>query len=94
MPIPTSSRSGNSGGVPVGCSGGTICAGETHTSVVKVTFAKGASLEDPTGLVNSRPDGNVGRAIDFHEGDAIDNATLTDLLRAVVALNAAPRSVP
>ena len=66
---------------------GIICTGETYKSVVKTTFAKGASLEDPSGLFNSSLEGNVRRAIDFHEGDKIDEKALTALVRAAVALN-------
>ena len=66
---------------------GIICTGETYKTVVKMTFAKGASLEDPSGLFNSSLDGNVRRAIDFHEGDRIDEEALKALIRAAVALN-------
>ena len=64
-----------------------ICTGETYKETVKMTFAKGASLEDPTGLFNASLEGNTRRAIDFHEGEEIDEAALKDLLRAAVALN-------
>lgn len=74
-------------GVPVWYHDGMICTGETHKSVVKMTFAKGASLEDPTGLFNSSLDGNTRRAIDFHEGDEVDEEALTALLRAAIKLN-------
>jgi hypothetical protein len=74
-------------GVPVWYHDGMICTGETYKSVVKVTFAKGASLEDPAGLFNSSLDGNTRRAIDFHEGDKIDEKALKALIRAAVALN-------
>src|SRR5438067_5476532 len=74
-------------GVPVWSCGGMICTGETYKSVVKVTFAKGASLKDPSGLFNSSLEGNVRRAIDFHEGDEIDEDTFKALIRAAVALN-------
>jgi hypothetical protein len=74
-------------GVPTWYHDGMICTGETYKSAVKVTFAKGASLDDPAGLFNSSLEGNVRRAIDFHEGDAIDEATFKDLIRAAVALN-------
>ena len=74
-------------GTPVFSHGGIVCTGETYKSVVKMTFAKGASLEDPTGLFNSSLDANVRRAIDIHEGDKIDEAALKDLIRAAVALN-------
>ncbi len=76
-------------GVPVWYCGGMICTGETYKTAVKMTFAKGAALDDPSGLFNSSLDGNVRRAIDFHESDDLDEAALTDLLRAAVALNAA-----
>ena len=74
-------------GVPVWYHDGMICTGETHKSVVKMTFAKGASLDDPTGLFNSSLDGNTRRAIDFHEGDKVDEKALKALLRAAVELN-------
>ena len=74
-------------GVPVWSHAGMICTGETYRSVVKTTFARGASLEDPSGLFNSSLDGNVRRAIDFHEGDRIDEEALKALIRAAVALN-------
>lgn len=74
-------------GVPVWYHGGMICTGETYKNAVKMTFAKGASLEDPSGLFNSSLEGNTRRAIDFHEGDEIDEETLKDLVRAAVALN-------
>jgi hypothetical protein len=74
-------------GVPVWYHAGMICTGETHKSVVKMTFAKGASLEDPSGLFNASLDGNTRRAIDLHEGDAIDEKALKALIRAAVALN-------
>ena len=64
-----------------------ICTGETYKSVVKMTFAKGASLEDPSGLFNSSLEGNTRRAIDFHEGEKIDEKALKALVRAAVALN-------
>ncbi len=66
---------------------GMICTGETYKNVVKMTFAKGASLEDPSGLFNSSLEGNTRRAIDFHEGDNIDEGALKALIRAAVALN-------
>jgi hypothetical protein len=75
-------------GVPVWYHDGMICTGETHKNVVKMTFAKGASLEDPAGLFNSSLDGNTRRAIDFHEGDKIDEKALKALIRAAVKLNA------
>ena len=74
-------------GTPVFSHGGIVCTGETYKSVVKVTFAKGAALPDPSGLFNSSLEGNVRRAIDIHEGDKIDEAALKDLIRAAVALN-------
>jgi hypothetical protein len=74
-------------GVPVWYHDGMICTGETHKSVVKLTFAKGASLHDPSGLFNSSLEGNVRRAIDLHEGDEIDDAAFKTLIRAAVALN-------
>jgi hypothetical protein len=74
-------------GVPVWEHAGIICTGETYKAVVKLTFAKGASLEDPSGLFNSSLEGNVRRAIDFHEGDKIDAKALVALIRAAVALN-------
>ena len=74
-------------GTPVFSYGGIVCTGETYKSVVKMTFAKGAALPDPSGLFNSSLDGNVRRAIDIHEGDKIDEAALKDLIRAAVALN-------
>jgi hypothetical protein len=69
-----------------------ICTGETYKSVVKMTFAKGASLEDPSGLFNSSLEGNTRRAIDFHEGDKIDEKALKALIRAAVALNTSARA--
>jgi len=77
-------------GVPVWYRDGMICTGETYKNAVKMTFAKGAALEDPSGLFNSSLDGNARRAIDFHEGDKIDEKALTSLIRAAIALNAAP----
>jgi hypothetical protein len=74
-------------GTPVFSHGGIICTGETYKNAVKLTFAKGASLEDPSGLFNSSLDGNVRRAIDIHEGEKINEAALKDLIRAAVALN-------
>jgi hypothetical protein len=75
-------------GVPVWSHHGLICTGETYKNVVKMTFAKGAALEDPTGLFNSSLDGNTRRAIDFREGEKIDGKALKALIRAAVALNA------
>src|ERR1017187_1849532 len=74
-------------GTPVFSHGGIVCTGETHKNVVKMTFAKGAALPDPSGLFNSSLDGNVRRAIDIHEGDKLDEAVLKDLIRAAVTLN-------
>jgi hypothetical protein len=74
-------------GVPVWSHAGMICTGETYKNVVKVTFAKGASLEDPSGLFNSSLEGNTRRAIDFHEGDKVEEKALKALIRAAVALN-------
>jgi hypothetical protein len=74
-------------GVPVWSHGGIICTGETYKTVVKLTFAKGAALEDPKGLFNSSLDGNTRRAIDIHEGDTVDERALKALVRAAVALN-------
>lgn len=79
-------------GVPVWSHDGIICTGETYKNAVKMTFAKGASLEDPAGLFNASLDGNTRRAIDFHEGDRIDDAALKALIRAAVALNTAARA--
>ena len=78
-------------GVPVWEHAGIICTGETYKSVVKMTFAKGASLKDPSGLFNSSLEGNTRRAIDFHEGDKIDEKALKALIRAAVALNTSKR---
>jgi hypothetical protein len=74
-------------GVPVWEHDGIICTGETYKSVVKLTFAKGAALKDPTGLFNSSLEGNVRRAIDFHEGDKINEKALKTLVRAAITLN-------
>ncbi|HEX2631754.1 MAG TPA: DUF1801 domain-containing protein [Bradyrhizobium sp.] len=74
-------------GVPVWSHDGLICTGETYKSVVKLTFAKGASLKDPSGLFNSSLEGNVRRAIDLHEGDELDANAFKTLIRAAVALN-------
>lgn len=78
-------------GVPVWSHDGIICTGETYKNVVKMTFAKGASLDDPSGLFNASLEGNTRRAIDFHEGDAIDANALKALIRAAVAANASKR---
>ena len=77
---------------PVWSHGGIVCTGETYKNVVKMTFAKGAALQDPSGLFNSSLDGNVRRAIDIHEGDKVDAAALKDLIRAAVALNLQSKS--
>ena len=79
-------------GVPVWEHDGIICTGETYKSVVKLTFAKGASLKDPSGLFNASLEGNTRRAIDFHEGDKIDEKALKALIRAAVALNISARA--
>jgi hypothetical protein len=71
--------------------GGIVCTGETYKSVVKVTFAKGASLKDPSGLFNSSLDGNVRRAIDIHEGEKLNEAAFKELIRAAAALNVLPK---
>ena len=79
-------------GVPVWEHDGIICTGETYKSAVKLTFAKGAALDDPSGLFNSSLEGNTRRAIDIHEGEKIDEKALQALIRAAVALNSAARS--
>ncbi|MFA1624760.1 DUF1801 domain-containing protein [Rhizobium mongolense] len=79
-------------GVPVWEHAGIICTGETYKNAVKLTFAKGASLEDPSGLFNSSLEGNTRRAIDFHEGDEIDEKALEALIRAAVALNTSQKA--
>jgi len=79
-------------GTPVWSHGGIVCTGETYKNVVKMTFAKGAELKDPTGLFNSSLDGNVRRAIDIREGDTLDEAALKDLIRAAVTLNLKDKS--
>ena len=79
-------------GVPVWSHAGMICTGETYKNVVKITFAKGASLEDPSGLFNSSLEGNTRRAIDFHEGDEINEKALKALIRAALALNTSSAS--
>ncbi len=84
-------------GTPIFSHGGIVCTGETYKSVVKMTFAKGAALKDPSGLFNSSLEGNVRRAIDIHESEKINEAALKDLIRAAVALNlkkATPESKP
>jgi len=86
--------SANKPGTPVFSHAGIVCTGETYKSVVKMTFAKGAALKDPSGLFNSSLEGNVRRAIDIHEGDKINEAALKDLIRAAVALNLEGKSKP
>src|SRR5262249_21873891 len=81
-------------GTPVWSHGGIVCTGETYKNAVKITFAKGAALKDPSGLFNSSLEGNVRRAIDIHEGDRVDEAALKDLIRAAVALNLKGKSKP
>jgi hypothetical protein len=81
-------------GTPVWSHGGIVCTGETYKNVVKMTFAKGAALTDPSGLFNSSLDGNVRRAIDIHEGDKLDEAALKDLICAAVALNLKGKGKP
>jgi hypothetical protein len=81
-------------GVPVFSHGGIVCTGETYKNAVKLTFARGASLKDPSGLFNSSLDGNVRRAIDIHEGEKINEAALKDLIRAAVALNLKGKTKP
>lgn len=78
-------------GTPVWSHDGQICTGETYKNAVKMTFAKGASLEDPSKLFNSSLDGNVRRAIDFHEGDEVNEEALGELIRAAIALNKSTR---
>lgn len=82
------------GGVPVWSHEGIICTGETYKDKVKMTFAKGASLPDPSGLFNSSLEGNTRRAIDIHEGDKINEKALKALIRAAVALNTSVRATP
>src|SRR5919197_1568157 len=84
----------NPAGVPVWSHDGMICSGETYKAAVKLTFAKGASLKDPSGLFNSSLDGNTRRAIDFHEGDAIDEDAFRELIRAAVSLNESSGRAP
>ena len=81
-------------GTPVWSHGGIVCTGETYKKVVKMTFAKGAALKDPSGLFNSSLDGNARRAIDIHEGDKLDEAALKDLIRVAVELNLMGKSKP
>ncbi len=79
-------------GTPVFSHAGIVCTGETYKSVVKMTFAKGALLKDPSGLFNSSLEGNIRRAIDIHEGEKVNEAALKDLIRAAVALNIEDKS--
>src|SRR6201993_1813007 len=81
-------------GTPVWSHGGIVCTGEEYKNVVKMTFARGAALKDPSGLLNSSLDGNVRRAIDIHEDDKVDEAALKDLIRAAVALNLEGKNRP
>jgi hypothetical protein len=81
-------------GTPIWSHAGIVCTGETYKKVVKMTFAKGAALKDPSGLFNSSLEGNVRRAIDIHEGDKLDEPALKDLIRAAVALNVESKSKP
>jgi hypothetical protein len=81
-------------GTPVWSHSGIVCTGETYKNVVKMTFAQGAALKDPSGLFNSSLEGNVRRAIDIHQGDNIDEAALKDLIRDAVALNLKRKSKP
>ncbi len=81
-------------GTPVFSQGGIVCTGETYKNAVKMTFAKGATLKDPSGLFNSSLEGNVRRAIDIHEGEKVDEAALKDLIRAAVALNLKGKDKP
>jgi hypothetical protein len=81
-------------GTPVFSHGGIVCTGETYKKVVKMTFAQGAALKDPSGLFNSSLDGNVRRAIDIHEGEKIDEGALKDLIRAAEALNLKGKNKP
>src|SRR5262249_34303392 len=81
-------------GTPVWSHGGIVCTGETYKDAVKMTFAKGAQLKDPSGLFNSSLGGNIRRAIDIHEGDKVDEAALKDLIRAAVALNLKGKAKP
>lgn len=81
-------------GTPVWSHGGIVCTGETYKNVVKMTFPKGAALQDPSGLFNASLDGNARRAIDFHEGDQVNEESLKDLIRAAVALYRKSNSQP
>ena len=84
----------SSPGTPVWSHGGIVCTGESYRKVVKMTFAKGASLKDPSRLFNSSLEGNVRRAIDIHEGETINEKALKDLIRAAVALNLKSKATP
>jgi hypothetical protein len=88
----TRKRSRNGSGEGFRSGRGILCTGETYKTAVKLTFAKGAALEDPSGLFNSSLEGNTRRAIDFHEGDRIDEEALKALIRAAVALNISARA--
>ena len=81
-------------GTPVWSHGGIVCTGETYKNVIKMTFAKGAALEDPAGLFNSSLEGNVRRAIDIHQGEKVNEAALKNLIRAAVALNLEGKNKP
>jgi hypothetical protein len=81
-------------GTPIFSHAGIVCTGETYKTVVKLTFAKGATLKDPAGLFNSSLEGNVRRAIDIHEGEKVNEAALKDLIRAAVALNLMVKAKP
>jgi hypothetical protein len=81
-------------GTPVWSHDGIVCTGETYKNIVKMTFAKGAALKDPSGLFNSSLEGNVRRAIDIHEDEKVDEAALKDLIRAAVDLNKSKKSKP
>ena len=81
-------------GIPVWSRGGIVCTGETYKNAVKMTFAKGAELKDPSRLFNSSLEGNVRRAIDIHEGEKVNVAALKDLIRAAVAFNLKSKSKP
>jgi hypothetical protein len=81
-------------GTPVWSHNGIVCTGEAYKNVVKMTFAKGAALKDPSGLFNSSLEGKVRRAIDIHEGDKVDEAALKDLIRAAVTLNLKGKNEP
>ena len=81
-------------GTPIFSHAGIVCTGETYKNVVKLTFAKGAALKDPSSLFNSSLEGNVRRAIDIHEGEKVNEAALKELIRAAVALNLKPKSKP